>query len=145
MNWWVCSIKWISLRWRVPRFTERVWRELAKAKFEIGGFWYLWPVPPAPGCGHGGGHGRCPGHAGRFKCPKKRPGEASAKPLRDSCEPRPQIGENLDICIYGFPQTGVSPTRNDYFSALGISVEFWSSKAVVSCARNTHFLKNVKK
>ena len=93
---WLCAINRISRRRQVPRFTERVWRKLAKAKFEIGGFWYLWPVPPAPGCGHGGGHGRCPGHAGRFKCPKKRPGEASAKPLRDSCEPRPQIGENLD-------------------------------------------------
>ena len=76
---------------------------------------------------------------------KKRSGEASAKPLRDPCEARPRIAENLEICIHGTPQTGVSSGRNDYFSAVEISVGFWSSKAVVSCARDAHFGKNVKK
>ena len=45
----------------------------------------------------------------------------------------------LNICNYGFPQTGVSSTRTDYFSAPGFFDGFWCSKALVSCARNTHF------
>ena len=72
-----------------------------------------------------------------------------ARHLPSHCETLARLGlrllKILDIRIYGFPQTGVSSTRNDYFSTLGISVGFWSSKAVVSCARNAHFQKNVKK
>ena len=47
--------------------------------------------------------------------------------------------------MYGFPQTRVSSMRSDYFSALGIYVGFWSSTAVVSCARNTHLQKKSEK
>ena len=72
-----------------------------------------------------------------------------ARHLPSHCETLASLGLRLvkisDICIYGFPQTGVSSTRNDYFSTLGISVAFWSSEAVVSCARNAHFLKNAGK
>ena len=35
---------------------------------------------------------------------KKRSGEASANPLRDSREVRLRIADNLDLCIHGFPQ-----------------------------------------
>ena len=66
-----------------------------------------------------------------------------ARHLPSHCETLASLGLRLvkisDICIYGFPQTGVSSTRNDYFSALGICDGFWSSKAAVSCARNVHF------
>ena len=72
-----------------------------------------------------------------------------ARHLPSHCETLVRLGlglhKILNICTYGLPQTGVLSTRNNYFSVLGISVGFWSLKAVVSCARNSNFLKNARK
>ena len=54
------------------------------------------------------------------------------------------LNKNLNICTYGFPQTGVSSTRKAYFGTLEIPAGFWSSEPV-SCARDVHFYKHTEK
>ena len=71
------------------------------------------------------------------------PKNVLARHLSSHCETLVRLGlglhKILNICTYGFSQTGVSSTRNAYFWVLGISAGFWSSEPVVSRARTVHF------